>query len=231
MERKVQCRRQPDRPVSTDHPISFPMRLRPPAVLVAIVGGSGSGKTWLAEQLKLNLGHKAERLSLDDFYQDRSHLSPGRRARVNFDHPRAIDWKAVELALRACSDRSTALVPCYDFSTHCRSHKTRRLGPAPLVIVDGLWLLRSPAMRRFFSLTIYLDCSARIRLQRRLERDVRSRGRSSNSVRQQFHSTVEPMHKRYVAPQSRWADLILSENVRPAEVRALARRIEQLGES
>jgi uridine kinase len=197
-------------------------------ILVAIVGGSGSGKTHLAKQLQTALGRSAGCLSLDDFYRDRSHLASSRRARINFDHPAAIEWPLVERSLRSCLAGKVVHVPHYDFATHSRTPTASSFKPKPVVLVDGLWLFRRPALRRLFALRIFIDCPANTRLNRRLARDQRSRGRSAASVRQQFRSTVEPMHARYVAPQARSADVHLRGNWGTREVAALLRRISQL---
>jgi len=178
-------------------------------LLVAIVGGSGSGKSWLADKLQSALGHNAGRLSLDDFYRDRSHLSPAQRARINFDRPSAIDWPTFERALNRCLDRRPTLVPRYDFKTHCRLPRSAYLKPKPIMLVEGLWLLRSPRIRRFFDFRIFLDSPMKLRLRRRLSRDVTDRGRSPKSVRDQFRKTVEPMHRKFVLPQIQWSDAVL----------------------
>jgi len=191
--------------------------------LIAIVGGSGSGKTWLAEKLALALSPHAARLSLDDFYRDRSHLSAACCARVNFDHPRAIDWPAVERALYDLLGNRATHVPCYDFATHSRLRRTRLLKPKPIILIDGLWLLHRPSLRRLFALSIFLDCPARTRLRRRLERDLQSRGRTRASILRQFHSMVEPMHKRYVASQSQHADIVLTRSCGDREIQTLLR--------
>jgi uridine kinase len=197
-------------------------------VLVAIVGGSGSGKTWLARKLEQALAPRAACLSLDDFYRDRSHLSPGRRARLNFDHPRAIDWSRLEQALLALLAGRPAAVPTYDFETHSRRTTENLLPAKPLIILEGLWLLRPPSLRRLFSLAIFLDCPCSTRLRRRLQRDLVSRGRSRASVEEQFRRTVEPMHRRYVAPQAQLADVVFRRNCSQRQVRALASRLEKL---
>src|SRR5262249_53307722 len=137
------------------------------------VGGSGSGKTWLADKLATELKLGVARVSLDDFYRDRSHLSMARRDRLNFDHPRAIDWPVVKLALKRLSNGRAARIPCYDFATHCRLKQQGIVKPKPIVLVDGLWLLQSRNVRALFDFSIFLDCSARIRLARRLQRDLR----------------------------------------------------------
>src|ERR1700676_5199338 len=110
------------------------MKKRPAPLLVAIVGGSGAGKSWLADRLQSILGTKSARMSLDDFYRDRPGLTPARRARINFDHPRAIDWPRVERALRDCLAWRTTQVPQYDFKTHARLPRSRILRPKPLIL-------------------------------------------------------------------------------------------------
>src|SRR5262252_5929211 len=181
------------------------MKGRP--LLVAIVGGSGSGKTWLAERLKAKLGGKAAHLSLDNFYRDRSHLPPSRRARVNFDNPASIDWKTLRRVLSAVLRWRRTDLPAYDFKTHCRASQQRVFTPKPIVLIEGLWLLRASWLRRLFGFAVFLDCPAGTRLMRRLDRDLQYRGRSLVDTRVQFWTTVEPMHKKFVQPQSQRADV------------------------
>src|SRR6266851_10028694 len=161
--------------------------------LIAIVGGSSAGKTRLAERLQRAFGPRAARLSQDDFYRDLGHLPPSSRAKINFDHPRAIDWRSFVAVLRDCrAGRATGL-PEYNFATHTRLPDKRTLIPAPLILVEGLWLLWPPQARDLFDLKIFLDCPAQIRLERRLSRDVAERGRTPDSIRRQFSSQVAPM--------------------------------------
>jgi uridine kinase len=191
-------------------------------LLVAIVGGSGSGKSWLADKLQSALAPHAGRLSLDDFYRDRSHLSPEQRARINFDNPAAIDWPVFERVLNKCLRMKKTHVPRYDFRAHCRLPRTRVLIPKPIMLVEGLWLLRSPRIRKFFRFRIFLDSPMQLRLRRRLARDVTDRGRSPESVWNQFRKTVEPMHRKYVAPQLRRADIVLPADWDDDDVQRLA---------
>ncbi len=189
--------------------------------LVAIVGGSGAGKSWLAAQLEKKLGKGVVRLSLDDFYRDRSHLPLARREKINFDHPGAIDWGYVEKVLQNCLVGRTGPCPQYDFATHSRKLRVGKLKPKGIIIMDGLWLLRRPAIRRLFDCRIFLECPQDLRLTRRLRRDLQERGRAPAAIRKQFRSCVLPMHRKYVASQRRWANVVLDS-------RTLKEGIDQL---
>ncbi len=178
-------------------------------LVVAIVGGSGSGKSWLADKLARALAPRVARISQDDFYRDRSHLAPSRRAQLNYDHPRAIDWAQVEYTLLELLAGRRTLVPCYDFKNHRRLLRHRSLAPQAIILIEGLWLLRRRSLRPLFGLSVFLECPTRTRLHRRLRRDLRHRGRNPESIVKQFWTTVEPMHSRYVDTQARWADLVV----------------------
>lgn len=196
--------------------------------LIAIVGGSGSGKTWLADRLQKLMSEEAGRLSLDDFYLDRSHSPLSRREKINYDHPRSIDWACLERVLKRCRAGLPARLPQYDFTTHSRLLDHADWHPKPLVIVDGLWLLYRGSARRMFQLRIYIDCPAYLRLRRRLKRDIAERGRSPASIRRQFAATVDPMHERFVAPQARSADLIMKQPFTEEDLNALAGKLWEL---
>ncbi|MFO1477375.1 MAG: uridine kinase [Verrucomicrobiota bacterium] len=186
------------------------MNPRNPPCLVAITGGSGSGKTWLADRLWRDFAPFAARLSMDDFYLDLSSLPPEVRERNNFDRPDALDCELFESVLRRAKSGEPVWLPCYDFATHTRTGRKRLWRPAPLVLVDGLWPLVHPHIRPLFNLGIFLECDESLRLERRLARDTAERGRTAESVHEQFRSCVAPMHGEHVAPQARWADLLLA---------------------
>ena len=150
--------------------------------LIAIVGGSGSGKTWLAGRLLEEFGDKAGRISLDDFYRDLAHLPEAERAGVNFDDPEAIDWPLFRRATARLRAGETVELPAYDFAAHARRPGTRPWHPRPLVLVDGLWLLHETDLRAIYSLSVFLECPEEVRLARRSERDARERGRCGQTL-------------------------------------------------
>jgi uridine kinase len=198
-----------------------------PPLLVAIVGGSGAGKTWLAKKLQAELAPEAAHISLDDFYRDSSRVPPGKRAKMNFDHPRTIDWPILEKVLTDLRAGRATRLPRYDFKTHCRVRAKSALAHKPVVLVDGLWLLHRRSLRRIFALKIFIDCPTRTRRGRRLQRDLRSRGRTRDAILEQLKQTVEPMHDRYVAPQQKWADIVLRHTFGAGEIRRVARELRE----
>ena len=212
----------------TGRGISAPAPDRRRPIVIAIAGGSGSGKTWLAHRLQAVLGRMVLRISLDSFYRDRSRVPEASRARINFDHPRAIDWAALEKALGTLLKGRRAEIPTYDFQTHSRLVGIETAPPRPVILLEGLWPLRRRGIRRLVSFGIFLHCPAKVRLDRRLARDQASRGRTSASVRRQFRACVEPMHRRFVEPQAKIADLVLREDYGATEVTRLAREIKRL---
>jgi len=195
---------------------------------IAIVGGSGSGKTWLAERLLEELGDQAGRLSLDDFYGDQSHLTPAERRGVNFDHPNAIDWLLFKRTLKAIGHGEKAFLPTYDFATHTRQAVKRQWQPRQLVMLDGLWLLRSAQLRKSYSFSVFSECPESLRRQRRLYRDRHERGRSAATINRQFDQQVAPMHGRFIAPQSRLADIVIQSPPTIAQLKTLGARCREL---
>jgi len=178
--------------------------------LIAVVGGSGSGKSWIAARVGEWTGQKVAHLCQDDFYQDLSHLPERERALVNFDDPEAIDWETLREVLDALRQGKAAEIPVYDFATHTRLPVGRLFPPAEVVVLDGLWLLHHEWLREKFSLSVFVDCPEEERLRRRIARDVLERGRTEESVRRQFSNHVQPMHAKFVEPQAQWATLRVS---------------------
>jgi uridine kinase len=172
---------------------------------IAVVGGSGSGKSHLAAEMETWLGNQAAHLALDDFYRDLGHLPENDRDRVNFDDPAAIDWESLREVLECLERGEPAHIPVYDFSSHTRMPETRHFSHAPLVVLEGLWLLHPEWLREKFALSVFVECPEEERLRRRINRDVSMRGRTEESVRQQFTHHVQPMHAMFVENQRAWA--------------------------
>jgi uridine kinase len=197
----------------------------PAPFLIAIVGGSGSGKTWLAERFHALLGIHCARISLDDFYCDQSHVPEEERSAINFDDPQVIDWAGLKSVLQELLAGRPAQLPCYDFKTHCRAEHRRTVEPATVLLAEGLWLLHEASLRPLFDLKIFIDCPIQTRLRRRIERDLISRGRTRASVEKQFNDAVDPMHRKFVQPQKRWADVVLPHDLTDHNARELAQKL------
>ena len=186
-------------------------------LLVGIAGGSGSGKSSLAEALVSTLGAgQVSRLSHDAYYRDRSALAPAERGAVNYDLPDALDQPRFLADLEALRAGRPIRPPVYCFSTHCRTGQAEPLVPRPIVLIDGILLLWEPAVRAALDLSIYLDAPEDVRLVRRIARDVAERGRTADAARWQFQTTVREAHRAFVEPTRAMADLVLA-NVAPLE--------------
>jgi uridine kinase len=175
---------------------------------IAIGGCSCSGKTTLADYLARDLG--AEILPLDAYYAGLSHLTLQQRGRVNFDAPEAIDVDLLLADVRRLASGKDIDRPVYDFTTHSRTAGLVRVPSTRFIILDGLFALHWPEIRDLCGLKVYVDLDESQCLNRRLERDVRERGRTPESVRRQFEDTVLPMARRYVIPTKQYADIVVS---------------------
>jgi uridine kinase len=204
------------------------MKTNTPFKLIALVGGSGAGKSWLADRLCQEFGAEATSLSLDDFYRDLSHLLLAEREKINFDHPDTIDWPLLEGVLRELKKGVTVLTPRYSFVSHTRLAGWEPCRPRPFIFVEGLWLLGPPHVRELFDFRIFLDCIQLVRWQRRAARDGNQRGRTTDSIRKQFWNVVAPMHERFVEVQKAWADLVIEPSITQIELGRLVATIRAL---
>ncbi len=180
-------------------------------VIVGIAGGTGSGKTTLAERIQQGVGERSVLIQHDWYYRDIASFTPAERARVNFDHPDSLDSELLCEHLGALARGEGIDAPQYDFTTHSRSPQSLRIEPHPVVVVEGILLFAIPALREAFDIKLYVDTDADIRVFRRIRRDIRQRGRDFESIRAQYYETVRPMHLEFVEPSKRWADLIIPE--------------------
>lgn len=182
------------------------------ALVVGIAGGTGSGKTTIAHAIAASLpSDRVAILEHDAYYRDRSDLTPEERDRLNFDHPEALESALLVEHLRGLKAGRAIEAPIYDFKTHRRSVETRRIEPTPVVLVEGILVFADEGLRDLLDMKIFVDTDADIRIIRRIRRDVEQRGRTFESVRDQYYGTVRPMHLQFVEPSKRWADMIIPE--------------------
>jgi uridine kinase len=180
--------------------------------VLGIAGGTGSGKTTVAANVIAALPEGAAVLvESDAYYRDRSALPRSEREHINYDHPDAIETEFLEAHLVALRAGRAVEMPIYDYREHARRRETRRVEPAPVVVVEGILVLNDPRLRAQMDLKIFVDTDADVRLMRRMRRDMEERGRTFAQVREQYSDTVRPMHLAFVEPSKRFADLILPE--------------------
>lgn len=181
-------------------------------LFVGIAGGTGSGKTTIAR--KIAAGLPQESVSIiehDSYYRDLASLTEAERAAVNFDHPAALETPLLVQHLIALRSGKTINVPIYDFKHHRRADESREVHATPIVIIEGILVFVEPELRDLFDMKLFVDTDADIRIFRRIRRDVEQRGRTFESIRDQYYRTVRPMHLEFVEPSKRIADLIIPE--------------------
>jgi uridine kinase len=180
-------------------------------IVVGIAGGTGSGKTTVAHNLVEALSGHAAIIDHDSYYRDRGDLPLEQRAGLNYDHPDALDNDLLVEHLARLRRAEAVEVPIYDFVTHSRRRETRRVEPSRVLIVEGILVFVEERVRALMDIKLFVDTDADIRAFRRIRRDMEQRGRSFQSIREQYYSTVRPMHFQFVEPSKRWADLIIPE--------------------
>ncbi|HSJ25476.1 MAG TPA: uridine kinase [Longimicrobiales bacterium] len=194
---------RPGRP--DDEPAQRPL-------IIGVAGGSGSGKTTVVRAMTEGLGtDQVTVIHHDSYYRDSGHLSPAERQAINYDHPDALETELLVQHIHELRQGRPVAVPVYDFAGHRRMPDRQRVVPGKVIIVDGLLILWDVRLRDLMDIRVYVDTDADVRLIRRLERDIRERGRSVDSVIQQYTDTVRPMHLEFVEPSKRYADLIVPE--------------------
>jgi len=184
----------------------------PSPLVIGVAGGTGSGKTTVAEAIVRRVGpERIVSVHQDRYYRDLSHLDPTQRALRNFDHPDAIEEKLLVEHLGQLVSGRPAPLPVYDFTRHVRSTDVEWVQPRPVILVEGILILAVADIRECIDIKLYVDTDPDIRLIRRLRRDLAERGRSVPSVIDQWLGTVRPMHLEFVEPSKRCADLIIPE--------------------
>ncbi|GAB4503277.1 MAG: uridine kinase [Anaerolineales bacterium] len=184
----------------------------PSPLVIGIAGGSGSGKTTVAQEILQRVGSaRIAFLQHDSYYKDLSGLPPAQRAEVNFDHPNSLETELLISHIEQLKRGQPVAVPVYDFATHSRTDKTFTVTPRGVIIVEGILIFVEPALRNLFDVKIFVDTDADIRLIRRIQRDISERGRTVENVIKQYQATVRPMHLEFVEPSKRYADVIIPE--------------------
>lgn len=189
-----------------------------PPLFIGIAGGSGSGKTTIARAVVDRLDANVVMLQHDAYYRHRPDLSFEERTKVNYDHPDSLETELLVEHLSTLSKGQAIEHPIYDFAQHLRSEEVIRIDPKPVVVVEGILVLAEPDLRSVLDLKIFVDTDPDLRLARRLRRDIEERGRSVDSVLNQFFATVRPMHLEFVESSKRYADLIIPEGYNPRAV-------------
>lgn len=183
-------------------------------LIIGIAGGTGSGKTTLTQALLNRFSDDISVIFHDNYYRDQRHLTLEERNLLNYDHPKAFETELLIEHLEKLKKGEEVLCPVYDFSQHTRSDKVVVIKPKPIIVLDGILILEDEDLNELLDIKLFVDTDADVRILRRIERDINQRGRSFTSVRDQYLSTVKPMHERYVEPSKRQADIVIPEGGR-----------------
>jgi len=180
-------------------------------MIIGIAGGTGSGKTTLTLRLKEEFGADVSVLNHDSYYKSHDDLPYEARCKLNYDHPDAFDTERMIRDLESLRRGEPILCPVYDYSIHNRSQETVEVLPTRVIVVEGILIFQNQQLRSLMDIKLFVDTDADVRILRRILRDVKERGRSLDSVVDQYLTTVKPMHEAFVEPSKRYADLIVPE--------------------
>lgn len=180
-------------------------------MVIGIAGGTGSGKTTITKKLMAHFGPDVSVIYHDNYYKAHHQMSYEERSKLNYDHPDAFDTELLIQALKDLKAGKSVVCPVYDYTIHDRSEETVVIQPARVIVVEGILIFQNKELCRQMDIKIYVDTDADVRILRRIVRDVRDRGRSLESVVDQYLNTVKPMHEQFVEPSKRNADIIIPE--------------------
>lgn len=180
-------------------------------MIIGIAGGTGSGKTTLTLRLKERFGDDVSILYHDNYYKSHSDMPYEARTKLNYDHPDAFDTPRMIADLEALRRGEAIQSPTYDYTIHDRARETVEVRPTKVVVVEGILIFENRTLRGLMDIKIFVDTDADVRILRRIIRDVKQRGRSLDSVVEQYLTTVKPMHEQFVEPSKRYADVIVPE--------------------
>lgn len=182
-------------------------------LIIGIAGGTGCGKTTVVNQILDELPEgEVGVISQDSYYKDTSHLSLDERIKINFDHPRSIDFELLETHLKALKNGEAIDQPVYSFVKHNRTGDTVKTHPRKVMIVEGILILTNPELRSMFDIKIFVHADSDERLIRRLKRDICERGRDLDEVLTRYQNTLKPMHMQFIEPMKEYADIIIPNN-------------------
>jgi uridine kinase len=181
-------------------------------ILIGIAGGTGSGKTSVSNAILAEFPpSEVVLIQQDSYYNDLKHLDFDERATVNFDHPDAVDFDKMGNDLKLLMNGEVVKVPIYDFNTHTRTNETVTIGNHHIIVLEGILALFDEKIRTMMDIKLYVDTPDDIRIIRRIKRDIDKRGRTFESVIDQYYKTVRPMHQQFVEPSKKFADIIIPE--------------------
>ncbi|MGD8807567.1 MAG: uridine kinase [Chloroflexota bacterium] len=179
-------------------------------IVFGVAGGTASGKTTVAEAILAAVGaSQLAYLPHDAYYRDMIHLPLSERAKLNYDHPESLETELLISHVERLIEGKSVEVPVYDFTEHRRTEQTRTVEPCPIILIDGILIFTHPQLRELMDIKVYVDTDADVRFIRRLQRDMKERGRSLESVIDQYLGTVRLMHLEFVEPSKRYADVIV----------------------
>jgi len=182
-------------------------------LIIGIAGGTGCGKTTVVNQILNELPEgEVGIISQDSYYKDTSHLSYDERVKINFDHPRSIDFELLEVHLKELKKGNSIDQPVYSFVKHNRTGDTIKTIPRKVMIVEGILILTNPELREMFDIKIFVHADSDERLIRRLKRDINERGRDIDEVLSRYQNTLKPMHQQFIEPMKEYADIIIPNN-------------------
>ncbi len=198
-------------------------------LIIGLGGGSGSGKTTIARSIVEAIGPDSVSLIQHDaYYRDQTDLPMEERVKVNYDHPESFETSLLVRHLQELRGGRAVERPIYDFTVYNRLPQTARVEPKPVVIVEGILVIYEPELRALMDLKIYVDTDPDLRVLRRLERDLKERGRSFDSVHDQYLATVRPMHLQFVEPSKRYADMVIPEGYNTGAVSTVISMIREV---
>lgn len=197
-----------------------------PSFVIGIAGGTGAGKTTVAELVTENVEDSVTRIPLDNYYKDLSHLELSERKSVNYDHPDAFEWELLRQQLSALMEGRSVEMPVYDFEIHNRKEKRRTVDPTDVIVIEGILALYDEDVNGMLDLRLYVETDADVRILRRIQRDVIERGRELEGVMQQYLSTVKPMHEQFIEPTKKHADVIIPKGANSVAVNLLEEKIQ-----